>query len=75
MTPMIVVPTDISPDGVRVIVDWGKFVSGSSVFIPTLHTARAINQLLKAANLERKQIVRRVRVEGGKYGVRVWRLS
>lgn len=72
---MIVVPTDISPDGVRAIVDWGKFVSGTSVFIPTLHTNLALKQLLAATGLKREQVERRVRVERGLYGVRVWRLS
>jgi hypothetical protein len=51
--------TDISPDGVRIVVDWDKFKPGASVFIPCINTAKAID----------------VRVEDGKYGVRVWRLK
>jgi hypothetical protein len=31
--------TDISPDGVRIVVDWDKFKPGASVFIPCINTA------------------------------------
>ena len=65
--------TDISPDGVRIIIDWQKFVPGASVFIPTINTTKAINHVVEAANLTKKDIVYRVRIENGKYGVRVWR--
>jgi hypothetical protein len=67
--------TDISPDGVRIVVDWDKFKPGASVFIPCINTAKAIEHLTRAARITRKDIEQRVRVEDGKYGVRVWRLK
>ena len=37
--------TDIAPDGVRMVVDWEKFVPGSSVFIPCINTGEAMSSL------------------------------
>jgi|TARA_R110002012_G_scaffold190155_3_gene357733 hypothetical protein len=65
--------TDISPDGVRIVIDWEKFVPGASVFIPAINTIKAVHHLTEATNLTKKDIVYRVRIENGKYGVRVWR--
>jgi hypothetical protein len=67
--------TDISPDGVRIVVDWDKFKPGASVFIPCINTNKAIEHLTKATRITKKDIAQRVRVENGKYGVRVWRLK
>jgi len=67
--------TDISPDGVRIVVEWPKFLPGTSVFIPAINTTKAVSHLLKATRLARGDIAKRVCVENGKYGVRVWRLS
>ncbi len=67
--------TDISPDGVRIAIDWGKFVPGSSVFIPAINTNKAVEHLVKAARISKSQIAKRVCIENGKYGVRVWRLK
>ena len=67
--------TDISPDGVRLVVDWDKFKPGTSIFIPCVNTNKAIDDLVAASGLNRKDIVKRVRIEDGKYGVRVWRIK
>ena len=67
--------TDISPDWVRIAVDWDKFIPGSSVFIPCINTKRAIDHLVKALRIDRGAIEKRVCVENGKYGVRVWRMK
>lgn len=67
--------TDIAPDGVRIVIDWGKFKPGASVFIPCINTAKAIEHLTMATGLSKKDIEQRVRVENGKYGIRVWRLK
>jgi hypothetical protein len=67
--------TDISPDGVRIVIDWEKFVPGSSVFIPAINTTKAVDHLTKAARITKKDVLSRVCTEGGKYGVRVWRLK
>jgi hypothetical protein len=66
--------TDIAPDGVRIIVDWDKFTPGASVFIPAINTEKAVKHVLTASKLEKHEVKYRVRVEGGKYGVRIWRL-
>ena len=67
--------TDISPDGVRIVVDWSKFVPGTSVFIPTINTNKAVEHLIEAAKIDKEHIVKRVCIENGKYGVRVWRMK
>jgi len=67
--------TDISPDGIRVVIDWDKFTPGASVFIPCLDTAKAVEHLVEAAKINKQDIAKRVRIENGKYGVRVWRLK
>jgi len=73
MTRLMV--TDISPDGVRVVVDWSKFVPGSSVFIPCVNTVKALEHFVEAGGVSRSDIAHRIRIEDGKYGVRVWRLK
>lgn len=67
--------TDISPDGVRIVVDWDKFKPGASVFIPCINTTKAAEHLMLAAKVSKQDIEERVRVENGKYGVRIWRLK
>lgn len=73
MTRLMV--TDISPDGVRIVIDWSKFIPGASVFIPCVNTAKAVEDIVKATGVTKKEMTKRVRVEDGKYGVRVWRLK
>ncbi len=67
--------TDIAPDGVDIAIDWDKFVVGSSVFIPCINTAAAVREVREVGKLETTQVDWRVVIEGGKYGVRVWRVS
>ena len=38
---------DINPDGLRIVVDWGAMVVGSSIFIPCVNTTEAIQQVKK----------------------------
>ena len=66
--------SDISPDGVRIVIDWDKFVVGTSVFIPCLDTKRAITDIVVASGIPKTNLIQRVRIEEGKYGVRVWRM-
>lgn len=68
-------PTDLDPDGVRIVVDWGKFKPGASVFIPCLNTREAVNQVRKHLGLNAKETRARVGIEDGYYGVRVWRVG
>ena len=66
--------TDISPDGVRIVIDWEKFVVGTSVFIPCLNTKKAIADIVDASGIPKKDLLKRISIEGGKYGIRVWKL-
>ena len=65
--------TDISPDGVRIVIDWGKFVVGTSVFVPCVNTKQAMRDIVAASGIAHKDLVKRVCVDKGRYGVRVWR--
>jgi len=65
--------TDLAPDGVRILVDWDKFVIGASVFVPAINTPELIDQFYYAAPRE-WQITHRTRVENGRWGVRFWRI-
>ncbi len=66
--------SDLSPDGVRIVVDWDKFLTGTSLFIPCINTKKAYAQLLEVTKLGKHEVVSRVTVESGKYGIRIWRL-
>jgi hypothetical protein len=66
--------SDISPDGVRIVIDWDKFVVGTSVFIPCLNTKQAIADIVDASGISKSDLIKRVCIEGGMYGVRVWRM-
>jgi hypothetical protein len=67
--------TDISPDGVRMVVDWDKFMPGSSVFIPCINTGKALEHVIAAGELDKGSLEKRVGIENGKYGVRIWRMK
>jgi hypothetical protein len=66
--------SDLSPDGVRMVVDWDKFLSGTSLFIPCVNTKEAYQQVLEVTKLGKHEVVSKVMVENGKYGVRIWRV-
>ena len=73
MTRLMV--TDMSPDGVRIVIDWSKFIPGASVLVPCVNTAKAIEDIVKATGVAKQEMTKRVRIEDGKYGVRVWRVK
>ena len=64
---------DLSPDGVRIIVNWDKMVTSASVFILCVNTQVAIEQAKKITTARGWQTETQVRVEDGKLGVRIWR--
>jgi len=37
--------SDISPDGVRIVIDWDTFVVGTSIFIPCVNAKQAVTDL------------------------------
>lgn len=64
----------LNPDGVPIDVVWDDFAVGSSVFIPAINTTKLIAQLKDVAHYHRWTIQHRVHSEGGKWGIRVWRV-
>lgn len=66
--------SDLSPDGVRLTVDWDKFVVGTSIFIPCVNIRQALLDIVAASGIPRSDLTKRVCVERGKYGLRVWKV-
>ena len=64
---------DLCPDGVRVVVDWGSMVVGSSIFVPCINTKKATQEIKSLVNEKDWKIESRVCIEDGLLGVRVWR--
>jgi len=46
--------SDISPDGVRIVIDWDAFVVGTSVFIPCVNTRQALFDIVSASGIAYK---------------------
>ena len=66
---------DLNPDGVRIVVDWGAMVVGSSVFIPCINTNKALQQVKRICVEEFEWDVRAKMVIAKPFsGVRVWRI-
>ena len=66
---------DLNPDGVRIVVDWGAMVVGSSVFIPCINTNKALQQVKLICVEEFEWDVRvKMVIEKPFSGVRVWRI-
>jgi|TARA_R110000751_G_scaffold144452_1_gene248017 hypothetical protein len=64
---------DLDPDGVKVVIQWGKMVVGASAFIPCVDTETARNQLKRVAKDKQYEILTRIRIENGLWGLRIWR--
>lgn len=66
---------DLNPDAVRIVVDWGAMVVGSSVFIPCVDTDKALKQIKRICVDEMEwDVVAKAVISGPYTGVRVWRL-
>lgn len=64
----------MSPDGVRIVVDWDNFPVGASVFVPVINTDALHEQLEKVASIYKWTMETRYRIENHKLGVRIWRI-
>lgn len=64
---------DLSPDGVKIVVDWDVMVVNASVFVPCINNVKARQQLLSIAQRKNWKVEIRIRVENGMFGVRMWR--
>jgi hypothetical protein len=65
---------DLCPDGVRIIVNWERMVTSSSVFIQCINTQAALHSLVKIAEDKGWQVETQVCIENNKLGVRMWRI-
>jgi hypothetical protein len=65
----------IETEGVQVEIEWGKFIVGSSFFLPCIDTAAVRGQLLRYAKLRGIQIRTVDRIENTLWGIRVWRVA
>ena len=63
---------ELTPDGLRIIVDWNSFIVGSSIFVPAVDVVELIDEVRLIADRNNWQLDYRLRVEDGKLGVRFW---
>jgi len=66
--------TNLLPDGVVITIPWEDMVVGSSVFVPCINTELAKKQARDIFEFMGWIIHSEIRVENGKYGVRIWRV-
>jgi hypothetical protein len=67
-------PGQIRPDGVTININWDVFDVGMSVFIPAINLVKLNKQMQIVANERKIQLKGFERIEGGKLGMRFWRL-
>lgn len=65
----------LAPDDVSISVDWNKFVPGASVFIPCVDVVECGRHMYHVAKKRDWTLDIRVRIEGGRWGIRVWRVT
>jgi hypothetical protein len=63
----------LTPDQVKIIVDWDAMVVGASVFVPCVNNVAAKKQLIEVATRKNWGVELRVRIENNMFGVRMWR--
>jgi hypothetical protein len=66
--------SDLAPDGVRIVVNWEAFVVGASILVPAINTAQALVQVRTICDVPKYVVEHQVRIEGGRYGIRIWRV-
>lgn len=64
----------VNPDGLEIVIDWGNFPIGSSIFIPAINTTLLIKEMNRIARDKGMQLESRILIDGGKWGVRFWRM-
>tara|TARA_R110000751_G_scaffold305248_1_gene421504 strand:- start:5472 stop:5642 length:171 start_codon:yes stop_codon:yes gene_type:complete len=55
-------------------VEWDGMVVGASIFVPCINTKKAIYQAKRITTEKGWGITGKTRIEGGKLGVRIWRV-
>jgi hypothetical protein len=61
--------------GVPVIIEWHKFIIGSSFYIPTLDPDKLTEDIKREAQERNMHVKSRFCLENGTQGVRVWRIG
>ena len=64
---------EIAPDGVRIVLQWEKFVVGSSMFVPCINTEEAIKQVKRICKEKGFTITCKVVIYNDKFGLRITR--
>jgi hypothetical protein len=64
---------EFDPDGLRITVDWDKFIVGTSIFVPSINHIKLREQALELAKSRGWEIEMRRRVESKILGLRIWR--
>jgi uncharacterized protein YfaT (DUF1175 family) len=64
----------LSPDGVRIKINWEQFVVGSSIFVPAINLVKLNKQMQDVARFKEIQVKGFDRIENGKLGMRFWRV-
>ena len=65
---------DFAPDGIPIRVKWEAFVPGASLFVPCVNTVECGRQLTEIGRAHDWTLDIRTAIEGGRWGVRVWRV-
>jgi len=61
--------------GLPVIIEWHKFIIGSSFYIPTLDPDKLVADIKREARERNMTVKSRFCLENGTQGVRVWRIG
>jgi len=65
---------ELNPDGLPIRVVWAQFVVGASIFIPAVNITKLMRQMRVIAKDHEMTLQAAERIEGGKLGVRFWRV-
>ncbi len=65
---------NLNPDGLEFVIDWNSLSVGASVFIPAINTTHLIKEMHQIAKDKNIKLEERVLIDGGKWGVRFWRI-
>jgi len=65
----------ITADTVPVVIEWHKFVVGSSFYIPCLDRHAVAKQIVLSAAERNMNVKHRFTLEKGTQGVRFWRIN
>jgi hypothetical protein len=62
------------PDGLEIFIDWDNFQVNASVFIPAINTTQLNKEMKRIAADKNIKLVGKELIEGGKWGMRFWRM-